>query len=86
MTVEYDGETHKPVRIHTIVISTQHDDFVNPMKEGITQEEADKQMHDRIYNDVKNVLLPALLADLPEATKALFDDKLICSSTLLANS
>ena len=77
VTVEYDGETHKPVRIHTIVISTQHDDFVNPMKEGITQEEADKQMHDRIYNDVKNVLLPALLADLPEATKALFDDKLI---------
>ena len=77
VTVEYDGETQKPVRIHTIVISTQHDDFVNPMKEGITQEEADKQMHDRIYNDVKNVLLPALLADLPEATKALFDDKLI---------
>ena len=27
-TVEYDGDTNKPVRIHTIVISTQHDNFV----------------------------------------------------------
>ncbi|MCD8208971.1 MAG: methionine adenosyltransferase, partial [Bacteroidales bacterium] len=28
ITVEYDGDTHKPVRIHTIVVSTQHDEFV----------------------------------------------------------
>ena len=30
VTVEYDSVTHKPVRIHTIVISTQHDDFIKP--------------------------------------------------------
>ena len=28
VTVEYDGDTRRPVRIHTIVISTQHDEFV----------------------------------------------------------
>ncbi len=77
VTVEYDGESHKPVRVHTIVISTQHDDFVDAKKEGITQEEADQRMHDRIYGDVKNVLLPTLLADLPEDVRALFDDQLI---------
>ena len=42
VTVEYDDATHRPVRINTIVISTQHDDFIKP--EGITQEEADKLM------------------------------------------
>ena len=30
VTVEYDGETRRPVRIHTIVISTQHDEFIVP--------------------------------------------------------
>ncbi len=75
--MEYDGETRRPVRIHTIVISTQHDEFIDAAKEGISQEEADKRMHDRIYEDVKNVLLPTLLKDLPAETQALFDDKLI---------
>ena len=27
-TIEYDGKTHQPVKVHTIVISTQHDEFV----------------------------------------------------------
>jgi hypothetical protein len=26
-TIEYDGDTNEPVRVHTIVISTQHDEF-----------------------------------------------------------
>ncbi len=75
VTVEYDGETHRPVRIHTIVISTQHDDFIKP--DGITQEEADKQMLDRIRHDIKNLLLPRVIEKLPEQTRQLFDDKLI---------
>ena len=29
-TIEYDSDTHKPLRIHTIVLSTQHDEFVAP--------------------------------------------------------
>ena len=27
-TIEYDGDTHLPVKVHTIVLSTQHDEFV----------------------------------------------------------
>ena len=76
VTVEYDSATHRPVRVHTIVISTQHDEFVNAKKEGISQEEADARMQERIYHDVKTVLLPMLVESLPPATQALFDNEL----------
>ena len=76
VTVEYDSETHKPVRIHTIVISTQHDDFIKP-HDGLTQEEADKQMLDRIYNDMKTLLLPKVIEKMPQQVKDLFDDNYI---------
>ncbi|MBR2146590.1 MAG: methionine adenosyltransferase [Muribaculaceae bacterium] len=76
VTVEYDSETHKPVRIHTIVISTQHDDFIKP-HDGLTQKEADKQMLDRIYNDMKTLLLPKVIEKMPQQVKDLFDDNYI---------
>ena len=76
VTVEYDSETHKPVRIHTIVISTQHDDFIKP-HDDLTQEEADKQMLDRIYNDMKTLLLPKVIEKMPQQVRDLFDDKCI---------
>jgi len=65
-TVEYDDETHSPVRIHTVVISTQHDEF-----------DEDSKMHDKITEDVRNILLPRLIASLPEETAKLFDKDLI---------
>lgn len=77
VTVEYDNETHKPVRIHTIVVSTQHDDFIDPPKEGIDQAEADRRMLERISQDVKNVLLPRVIEKLSPEVRALFDDRLI---------
>lgn len=77
VTVEYDNETHKPVRIHTIVISTQHDDFIDPKKEGISQEEADERMLGRIRHDMETVLLPRVMEKLSGEVRALFDDKLI---------
>ena len=40
VTVEYD-ENNRPVRIDTIVVSTQHDEFIDAAKEGISQDEAD---------------------------------------------
>ncbi|MDE6396965.1 MAG: methionine adenosyltransferase domain-containing protein, partial [Muribaculaceae bacterium] len=62
--------------IHTIVVSTQHDEFIKP--EGkMTQEEADKKMLDKIHNDVKNILIPRVKAQLPEDVQAIFDDDLI---------
>ncbi|MBR6490640.1 MAG: methionine adenosyltransferase [Muribaculaceae bacterium] len=76
VTVEYDDETHRPVRIHTIVISTQHDDFIKP-DANTTQEQADEKMLERIRNDVKTILLPRVIEKLPDDVKKLFDDNLI---------
>ena len=77
VTVEYDEHNH-PVRIHTIVVSTQHDDFIAPADATQkAQDEADKQMLDTIYNDVRNILLPRVIAKLPEHIRAMFDDQLI---------
>ena len=78
VTVEYDSVTHKPVRIHTIVISTQHDDFIKPEdKSEEAQEHADKEMLARIRHDMETVLLPRVLRRVKEEERALFDDKLI---------
>jgi len=64
-TVEYD-ENNSPVRVHTIVISTQHDEF-----------DSDIQMQTKIKSDVKNILIPRILARLPLNTRNLFDDNYI---------
>jgi S-adenosylmethionine synthetase len=76
VTVEYDDKTRRPVRIHTIVISTQHDDFVKP-DANTTQEQADEMMLQRIRNDINTILLPRVIEKLPDNVKRLFDDKLI---------
>ena len=76
VTVEYD-ERHRPVRIHTIVISTQHDEFIAPADNTPeAQAKADKEMLDRIADDVRRILLPRVIAQLPERVQALFDDRL----------
>ena len=71
VTVEYDEATHRPVRVDTIVISTQHDEFIKP--DGISQEEADAKMVERIKQDMANILLPRVIGRLPEDIKRLFD-------------
>ena len=50
VTIEYD-DNGKPLRIDTIVVSTQHDEFITA--KGITQEEADLAMQKKIAEDVK---------------------------------
>ncbi|MCQ2288975.1 MAG: methionine adenosyltransferase [Muribaculaceae bacterium] len=78
VTVEYDSETNQPVRIHTIVISTQHDDFVAPENDTCeAQLKADEQMLAKIREDVATILIPRVKAMLPAEVQALFDDKLI---------
>ncbi|MGN0214025.1 MAG: methionine adenosyltransferase [Muribaculaceae bacterium] len=78
VTVEYDGETHKPVRIHTIVVSTQHDEFVAPVDDSAkAQKRADDIMLENIFYDVKYILMPRVKASLPADIQALFDDKII---------
>ncbi len=70
VTVEYDDHNH-PVRVDTIVISTQHDDFI-PAAHGKSQAEADEEMLAVIRHDVETELLPRALAKLPEDIRALF--------------
>lgn len=76
VTVEYDEETNRPLRIHTIVISTQHDDFVKS-DDNLPQEMADKIMLNRIRGDVQKILLPRLLKRLSPEIASLFDENLI---------
>ena len=64
-TVEFSAK-HRPMRVHTIVLSTQHDEFGS-----------DAEMHDRIESDVRNIVIPRLIASLPAETAALFDGSFI---------
>jgi S-adenosylmethionine synthetase len=64
-TIEYSPD-NKPVKVHTIVISTQHDEF-----------DTDTAMQQRIKSDVKNILIPRMLKQLPEKTCNLFNDDFI---------
>ncbi len=76
VTVEYDAD-HRPVRIHTIVVSTQHDDFIQPLDStDEAQRKADLEMLAVIRRDVEQVLLPRVKAKLPAELQALFDDGL----------
>ncbi len=77
VTVEYN-EAGEPQRIHTIVVSTQHDDFIAPADDtDAAQLAADEEMLAKIRHDVATILLPRVIAAQPDNIKALFDDKLI---------
>ena len=78
VTVEY-AEDGKPVRIHTIVVSTQHDEFILPDDNSEeAQKAADEKMLETIRHDVKNILIPRVVEEIdnPEV-KALFDIDII---------
>jgi len=60
VTIEYD-DNNQPVKVHTIVVSTQHDDFSKPSASK-SQEQADEEMLSTILEDVKNILIPRVKA------------------------
>ncbi len=66
VTVEYDDATGCPLRVHTIVVSTQHDEFV-VAGEGVTEKQAERQMQERIREDVRTILIPRVKARLERA-------------------
>ncbi len=74
VTIEY-ADNGTPLRIDTIVVSTQHDEFVLP-SENRTQEEADKAMQEQIKRDVIAILIPRVKAQYPAHVQALFNDKI----------
>jgi len=77
VTIEYDNN-NKPKRIHTIVISTQHDEFIKAANDSEeAQLAADKSMVDWIKKDVIDILLPKVKSRLSKRLQALFDRNLI---------
>ncbi len=62
VTIEYSDD-NVPQRIDAIVVSTQHDDF-----------DEDDTMLSKIREDIKNILIPRVIAKLPEAAQALFNE------------
>ena len=65
VTVEYNDD-HSPKRVHTIVVSTQHDDF-----------DDDEPMLAKIRKDVIEILIPRVKAQLPVRLQGLFGGEII---------
>ncbi len=80
VTIEY-GDDNKPKRIDTIVVSTQHDEFVLPTANK-TETAADTEMLAKIEEDVRKILIPRVIAKDAEY-KSLFinDYKLFVNPT-----
>ena len=66
VTIEYD-DNNQPIRIHTIVVSTQHDEF----------DSDDNRMLANIKEDVRTILIPRTKGLLPERVQKLFNDSYI---------
>ena len=76
VTIEYSDDG-VPQRIDTIVVSTQHDDFIQPKdRSEKARKEADEAMLARIKADVLNILIPRVKAQLGEKVLALFNDNI----------
>ena len=78
VTIEYD-DNGKPVRIDTIVVSTQHDEFVTPADSSKeAQLKADEEMLAKIRQDVIEILMPRVIAGIHnEEVLALFNDRIV---------
>ena len=74
MTVEYD-DNNQPLRIDTIVISTQHDEFILPKDNTSASEKAaEKAMQDKMKEDISKILIPRVKKLLPTRVQKLFAD------------
>ncbi len=65
VTIEYD-DNNKPLRIDSIVVSTQHDEFMDD----------DAQMLARIKEDIIGLVIPEVKAGLPAHLQGLFNDQI----------
>lgn len=72
VTIEYD-DNNRPVKVHTIVVSTQHDEFIQA-DENKSQEEADNEMIAVIRQDVENILIPRIKHLDPQFAELFKDD------------
>ena len=65
VTIEYSDQ-NVPLRINSIILSTQHDPFLAN----------DNAMLNKIKKDIKNILIPRVISKLPNFLKPLFDKKI----------
>ncbi len=77
VTIEYD-DNNRPVRIDTIVVSTQHDEFILPADDtDEAQAQADSEMLAAIRRDVIGILMPRVKASIhSDAVLRLFNDSI----------
>jgi len=83
VTIEYDDKG-KPCRIDTIVVSTQHDDFIKAKtKSPKADKAAEKEMQDKITVDIRKILIPRVKKTLPPRIQKFFheDFKLFVNPT-----
>jgi S-adenosylmethionine synthetase len=66
VTIEYSDDD-LPMRVHTIVLSTQHDEF----------DSDDERMLQKIRQDVREILIPRVVDQLPDRLKGLFEKEYI---------
>lgn len=75
VTIEYDSN-RKPVHIDTIVVSTQHDEFVEALEDTAeARNKADRAILDTIADDVRKVLIPRVLTQYPEDVRNMYDSR-----------
>jgi S-adenosylmethionine synthetase len=76
VTIEYSDD-HKPIKIDSIVVSTQHDDFIKPVNDSLKAiKKADDEMADQIKHDIINILIPRVIERQPPVIQTLFNKKI----------
>ena len=77
VTIEYD-DNHQPIRIDTIVLSTQHDEFVMPKNNSVASvKKAEKEMLEKIKLDIQKILIPRVKKLLPSRVQKIFGKQII---------
>ncbi len=75
VTVEYD-DNNQPLRIDTIVVSTQHDEFIlAKTRSHAAEKAAEKAMQEKIAEDIRKILIPRVKKLLPSRIKKLFESE-----------
>lgn len=77
VTIQYSDD-HTPLCIETIVVSTQHDEFILSQNGSKTEHDAaEAEMCLRIYNDIREILMPRVIKQLPANIQKLFNGQIV---------
>lgn len=72
VTIQYSDD-HQPEAIDTIVVSTQHDDFIKPSENTVeAKKAADDKMLEQIKHDIIHILIPRVKAHFGQEVQSLF--------------